>query len=104
VHQVVLSSHVTPADPAMTARLHTWTEHFLGQGADAFTAGRRALGMLYRETLTEAEVLAYVDNFWLLLLAYVSILFLIPFMRRVRRSDAARARTDPHQSSVAAAE
>jgi DHA2 family multidrug resistance protein len=103
-HQVVLTSHVTAGDPAMTARLEAWTQHFLRQGSDAVTAGRRALGMLYRETLTQAEILAYVDNFWLLLLAYCSILVLIPFMRRVRRSDAAQARKDPHQSSVAAAE
>ena len=40
--------------------------HFLAQGADSFTAQRRAMAMLYRETVAQAQVLAYADDFWLL--------------------------------------
>ena len=48
--------------------------------------------MLYRETVTQAHILSFADDFWLLLSAYCAVLFLIPFMRRVRTEQAARAR------------
>jgi hypothetical protein len=68
----------------MEERLREWTAHFVARGADTFTAGRRAMSMLYRETLTQAHVLAYADAFWLLLASYAAVVCLIPFMRRVR--------------------
>ena len=68
----------------MADRLQKWTNHFVSHGADTFTASRQAMSMLYRETVTQANILAYVDDFWLLLAVYSSVLLLIPFMRRVR--------------------
>jgi MFS transporter, DHA2 family, multidrug resistance protein len=91
-HQVALTSHLHMWSPATAARLRDWTSHFAAHGADPFTAGQRALAMLYRETLTQAQVLSYADDFRILLVAYTSVLLLIPFMRRVRTSDAARGR------------
>lgn len=83
-HQVGLAGHVNVYSPATDERLREWTAHFVAHGADTFTAGRRAMAMVYRETVTQAHILAYADVFWLLLAAYVSVLFLTPFMRRVR--------------------
>jgi DHA2 family multidrug resistance protein len=94
-HQVTLTSRIDAGDPEAVERLARWTGHFLGQGADPFTAGRRALAMLYRETLTQAQVLSYADDFRLLLLACCAVVLLVPFMRRVRSADAARARPAP---------
>jgi hypothetical protein len=71
-------------DPETAARLARWTEHFLAQGADAFTAKARATAMMYRETVTQAQVLAYVDEFRMLSVLFFAMLLLIPFMRRVR--------------------
>jgi hypothetical protein len=68
----------------MADRLQRWTTHFMSHGADTFTAGRQAMSMVYRETVTQAHILAYADDFWLLLAVYSSVLLLIPFMRRVR--------------------
>jgi hypothetical protein len=48
--------------------------------------------MLYRETVVQAHILSYADDFWLLLAAYMSVLLLIPFMKRVRAGEARRAR------------
>jgi hypothetical protein len=76
----------------MASRLREWTHHFLAQGADTFTAGRRAMAMLYRETVVQAQVLSYRDDFWLLLFVYTGVVLLIPFMRRVRANDVVRAR------------
>jgi DHA2 family multidrug resistance protein len=98
-HQATLTSHIHSWNPAVAERLHDWTEHFIAQGADTFTAGRRAMAMIYRETLMQAQVLSYADEFWLLLLTSVGVLVLIPFMRRVRadqpRAAAAPAARDP---------
>ena len=91
-HQATLTSHVTAWNPETTARLREWTEHFLAQGSDAFTAGRQAMAMLYRETVTQAQVLSYADDFWLLLIANCGVLLLVPFMRRVRAVDARAGR------------
>jgi len=90
-HQSILTSHIHSWNPAVAERLQDWTEHFVAQGADTFTAGRRAMAMIYRETLTQAQVLSYADEFWLLLLSSVGILVLIPFMRRVRVEPVKRA-------------
>ena len=99
-HPATLTNHMNAWNPEMAARLREWTDHFLAQGADSFTAGRRAMAMLYRETLVQAQVLSYRDDFWLLLFAYSGVLLLIPFMRRVRASDAALARARPSTSDT----
>jgi DHA2 family multidrug resistance protein len=91
-HQVTLTSHVHVFNPAVGERLQEWTAHFVAQGADSFTAERRALAMLYRETTHQAQILSYADDFWLMLATSAAILPLIPFMRRVRVEQAARAR------------
>jgi DHA2 family multidrug resistance protein len=90
VHQATLTSHVHQWSFEMAERLRLWTDHFVNHGADTFTANRQAMAMLYRETVTQANILSYADDFWFLLVVYSSILLLIPFMRRVRSREAAR--------------
>ena len=91
-HQSTLVSHVNVWDPDTARRLREWTNYFAAQGADAFTASRRAMAMLYRTTTEQAQVMAYVDDFWLIALVFISVLPLIPFMRRVRTEQNERAR------------
>ena len=67
----------------------------MSQGADTYTAGRRALAMLYRSTVEQAQVMAYADDFWLLALVSLAILPLIPLMHRVRIEQNERARERP---------
>jgi DHA2 family multidrug resistance protein len=83
VHQAVLVGHVDAWDPETTARLQQWTSHFLAQGADALTAERQAMATLYRHTVRQAQLLAYADDFRLLALVFLVVLFLVPFMHRV---------------------
>jgi DHA2 family multidrug resistance protein len=94
-HQSTLVSHVNVWDPDTARRLKEWTAHFAAQGADAFTAGRRAMAMLYRTTTEQAQLLAYVDDFWLIALVFLAVLPLIPFMQRVRAEQNERARQSP---------
>jgi len=90
-HQAVLTGHVNVWNPVMATKLQKLTDYFAAQGADTYTAGRQALGALYRETMVQAQILSYADAFWLLILANAAVVVLIPLMRRVR-SDATRAR------------
>ena len=82
-HQHNLVSHVTVWDPATQERLAQWTSHFLAQGADSFTAQRRALAMLYHDVVGQAQVLAYADDFWLLAILFSIVPLFLPLMRRV---------------------
>jgi DHA2 family multidrug resistance protein len=83
-HQANLVSHITPWDPATRGRLTEWSRHFVTQGSDAFTADRQAMAMLYRETIAQAQLLAYVDDFVLLAVMFATMPLFLPFMRRIR--------------------
>jgi MFS transporter, DHA2 family, multidrug resistance protein len=83
-HQNTLGAHVNMWSADTAGRLTQWTRHFLGQGSDSFTAQRRALAMLYHDTLDQAQVLAYIDVYLLLVVLFVGLLFLVPWMRRIR--------------------
>src|SRR5437867_5845795 len=84
LHQATLVSHITLWDGETRARLAQWASHFATQGSDAFTAERRAMAMLYRETVTQAQLLAYADDFWMLALMFAAVPLILPFMRRIR--------------------
>ena len=84
IHQTTLVSHVTAWDPDTRERLAQWASHFAAQGSDAFTAERQAIAMLYRETVTQAQLLAYADDFWLLAMMFAAVPLLLPLMRRIR--------------------
>jgi len=85
VHQATLVSHISPWDPETHARLAQWASHFGALGSDAFTAERQAVAMLYRETVAQAQLLAYADDFWLLAVMFAGVPLLLPLMRRIRR-------------------
>jgi DHA2 family multidrug resistance protein len=83
-HQATLVGHVDAWSAETAARLRDWTSHFLTLGDDPFTASRRAVAMLYRDTVGQAQVLAYADEFWALSMVFFGILLVLPFMRRIR--------------------
>jgi len=91
-HQTTLVAHVNVWNADTARRVKEWTDHFVSQGADSFTAGRQALAMLYRSTTEQAQVMAYADDFWLISVVFFAILPLIPLMRRVRAEQNERAR------------
>jgi DHA2 family multidrug resistance protein len=93
-HQAMLTEHANYANPALADRLGDWTSHFAGRGADAMTAARRAVAMLYREVVAQAQLLAYVDDMRMLSMIFVALLFVIPLMRRVRVEETERRRAE----------
>ena len=72
-HQATLVSHITAWDPETRARLARWASHFAARGSDTFTAERQAMAMLYRETVAQAQLLAYADDFWLLAVMFAAV-------------------------------
>jgi DHA2 family multidrug resistance protein len=83
-HQSRLVSHVDVWSGETAGRLRQWSEYFVAQGADPVTAQQRAVGLLYRDTVVQARILAYADEFWILGVLLLATLVLIPFMARVR--------------------
>src|SRR2546427_294969 len=83
-HQATLVSHITPWDPETRAQLVKWAGYFATQGNDAFTAQQRAVVMLYRDTVAQAQLLAYADDFWLLAMMFAVVPLFLPLMRRIR--------------------
>ena len=61
-HQTDLVAHLTPFDPAYQSKLQTLTGTFSAQSG-AVTGHAQALHVLYQELLTQANLLAYLDNF-----------------------------------------
>src|SRR5256885_888385 len=66
IHQSTLVGHITAWDWETRLRLTRWARHFVAQGSDPFPAAPQAVAMLYRETVSQAQLLAYPDDFWLL--------------------------------------
>jgi DHA2 family multidrug resistance protein len=94
-HQATIGSHITIWDPETRDRLATWAHYFMSQGSDTFTAERRAIAMLYRETVSQAQLLAYADDFWLLAVMFAVVPFLLPLMRRIRLAPVPPAAAPP---------
>ena len=61
-HQATLVGHVDMWDTETAARLQAWATHFAAQGADHFTAERRAVSVLYQEVTRQAQLLAFADD------------------------------------------
>ena len=102
-HQATLVSHVTAWDPETRVRLAGWANYFVTQGSDAFTADRQAVAMLYRETVTQAQLLAYADDFWLLAVMFAVVPLFLPLMRRVRLAATSTPGAAAQQHAPAAA-
>jgi len=103
LHQSALVANVHVWAPETTERLRLWTQHFQARGADAMTAGQQAMAMLYRETQTQAQVLAFMDDFRLLAVMYAGLVLLIFFMHRVRAEPAGRKEAAGERAVAAAA-
>src|SRR5438105_7554692 len=101
MHQTTLVSHITAWDPATRERLTRWASHFVTRGSDAFTAERQAIAMLYRETVTQAQLLAYADDFWLLAVMFAAVPLFLPLMRRIRMEPSTPATAPPTERAAA---
>jgi len=82
-HQTVLVSHINSYDANVASATHTLVGAFTSAGATAWTATQQAYGALNQLVLQQANLQAFVDNFWLL---GVSLLAMIPAVFLMRKS------------------
>jgi hypothetical protein len=77
-HQATITAHVNLWGAETADRIRQWTEHFMAAGADAYTAQRRAVAMLYRDTVEQAHVLAYGGAYFMLTVVLSAVILLLP--------------------------
>ena len=93
VHQAMLVSHLTPLDPAYRNALQGASQLLMTQGSNSSLAHLQAQGLVYGNLVRQANMLAYVDTFWLLGCTFLAM---IPFMFLMRSAK-------PHGSGPVAA-
>ena len=81
--RAILAEHISLGNPTTLARLDMLTRALMARGADAWTARQRALGILDRELMGQASVIAYSRIY---VLSAGLILALIPLLLLVRHT------------------
>jgi DHA2 family multidrug resistance protein len=82
-HQANLSAHTTTYDPQYVAKLEAMTRVFEHAGAASVDAARQAAGAMYRQLITQATQLAYLDA---LLALGVATALMVPLVWLAKRS------------------
>ncbi|HEY6483871.1 MAG TPA: DHA2 family efflux MFS transporter permease subunit [Steroidobacteraceae bacterium] len=88
IHQSHLVEGLNPLNPNYVNALGRMTQTFSAQGNGAHGA---ALGSLYRSVGQQAQMLAYIDVFYLLMLITIAVLPLLFLMQRAKSGSAAEA-------------
>lgn len=79
-HQNVLGENVSPYNPQYHDLMQTLTAHFTQLGASMEAARSQALATMYQMVGSQAQMLAFIDDFWLLgviLAALIPLIFFI---------------------------
>ena len=83
-HQAQLSTHLSAANPNFQKTLAGITSALEGRGFSATDAARKAYAMLQGTLLRQANMLAYIDCFWLLGVAILAMIPLAFLMKKTR--------------------
>jgi DHA2 family multidrug resistance protein len=82
-HQSRLIEHLTPSDPQYQTVLQNMAHTFMTKGASASQAMAEAQAIIYGLVQKQANMLAFLDNFWLL---SIFCLFMIPLVFLMKRN------------------
>ena len=77
IHQAMLVAHLTPYDAPYRIAGQGAQQMLMAQGASSVAAHLQAQGLLYGNLVRQANMLAYVDAYWLLGWTFIAM---IPFM------------------------
>jgi MFS transporter, DHA2 family, multidrug resistance protein len=86
-HQARMAGHLSASNPVFQNTLRGMTKAFQARGYSAADALQRAYAMVHFAVYRQANMLAYIDNFWLL--AIVSLV-MIPAVFLMKRPPAGR--------------
>jgi DHA2 family multidrug resistance protein len=90
-HQTVLVSHLTPQSSAYLAGLRGMAQPFISAGSNAIDASQQAYGLLYNTVFRQANVLSYIDNFWVLAVGCLVMVPLVFLMKKPPKGATAAA-------------
>jgi MFS transporter, DHA2 family, multidrug resistance protein len=80
MHQTNLVGNMSPLNPRYLAAVQGIVANLRAHGSDAVTAWHQAQSILYYEVIRQANMLAFIDVFWILggvCLAMIPVMFLI---------------------------
>jgi DHA2 family multidrug resistance protein len=80
-HQNHLVTHITHWDLDVQGRLASLSGVFRAAGSDPFTAGKQALGTLYKQIQQQASLLSFLDDFRLLAILLFAIIPLLVMLK-----------------------
>ena len=84
VHQTNLSAHANLGNAKLHGMLAGMQHMLMGRGSSAWEAARQARGLVAGMIDQQATVLAYIDCFWLLGIAALSMIPFVFLMKRVK--------------------
>jgi DHA2 family multidrug resistance protein len=76
-HRQILVDHLSRSSPAVQARMQLFTGGMMAHGADAVTAGQRAIALMEATVAKQAAVMSFADCFWIVGVAFVVTLPLL---------------------------
>ena len=95
IHRNAMTAHTNHANPFFERQLNGMTESFKAMGMGATEASHRALAQLSAQVDLQANVLGFVNAFWLLGVM-VLLLIPLPFIMRRPRYEEAKASAAAH--------
>jgi MFS transporter, DHA2 family, multidrug resistance protein len=84
VHQSNLSANIHTGSAKLHAMLNGMQHMLMGRGSSAWLAARQAQGMVAGMVDQQATVMAYIDCFWLLGIAALTMIPFVFLMKRVK--------------------
>ena len=95
IHRTALTAHTNHANPFFERQLNAMTQNFVAMGASATEASHRALAQLSAQVDLQANVLGFVNAFWMLGLL-VMFLIPLPFIMQRPSPEEAKAAAAAH--------
>jgi len=82
-HQSVLASHISQYNPGLQQTLAQAKAALMHQGSDAYSAGVQAYAFVYQGLLRQANMLSFIDCFWLLSMLFLAVIPLVFLLKTV---------------------
>ena len=83
-HHSRLVQDITQTSPQYREALHAITQYFAGKGSSAVEASRQAIGWIGQTVDQQAQMLSYIDTFWLLSAICFASIPIILLLRNVK--------------------
>ena len=83
-HQQILAAHIQAGSIVYQQTLHAITNTLIARGMAIGAATMQAQGMIYGQMQRQAQMLSFVDNFWLMGVVCLAVIPLMFLMKKIR--------------------